>query len=162
MAVLRRSLAQDSVVYYTLTISVPFFILLSLVTWLLPLNQSEPVLSYKAQCWCPVEFTHEMVEYTNAVCGAVFNLRIQGIDPGTRNVDASLYDIPSSDLMPVTSDDMKEKEFMPIKESSEFLQLNRRRLTKRGISSMSRHHLCYSCLPSASQFLIWFGHSCLG
>ncbi|GFN79678.1 innexin [Plakobranchus ocellatus] len=152
MAVLRRSLAQDSVVYYTFTISVPFFVLLSLVTWLLPLSpelqpqsvegssaghggrahlgQSEPVLSYKAKCWCPVEFTHNMVEYTNAVCGAAFNLRIQGIDPATRNLGASLYDVSFSDLIPVSAGDLKNKEFLPQKESSEFLRLKQEKTDK--------------------------------
>ncbi|GFN79675.1 pannexin 8 [Plakobranchus ocellatus] len=174
MAVPRRSLAQDSVVYYTLTVSVPFFLLLSLVTWLLPLNpdlqpqtlqtaeirsaehrgrahlvQSVPSLNYEAQCWCPSQFTHNMVEYTNAVCGAAFNLRIQGIDPATRNLGVSLYDISFSDLIPVSAGDHKDKEFMPRvsnetqsetptiniqtptqKESSEFLRLKQEKTDK--------------------------------
>ncbi|GFO42090.1 pannexin 10 [Plakobranchus ocellatus] len=106
------------------------------------LVQSEPSLSYKAQCWCPSQFTDYMVKYTNAVCGAAFNLRIRGIDTATRGLGVSLYDIPFSELMAVSADYLKDKEFVPWwsnenqdetpainnqtltqKESSEFLRL---------------------------------------
>ncbi|GFN73870.1 pannexin 10 [Plakobranchus ocellatus] len=113
------------------------------------LVQSEPDLSYKAKCRCPVQITDNMVEHMNAVCGAAFNLRISGIDPATRGLGVSLFDIPFSELSPVSADDLKDKEFMPgvsnetqdetpavnvktptQKESSEFFRLKQEKTDK--------------------------------
>ncbi|GFO27069.1 pannexin 8 [Plakobranchus ocellatus] len=136
MGVFRRSLAQDSVTYYTYTVSVIFFLILSLVTWLLPLSpdfqpqdqsvegnlavkqkksvEAEIKPRYKAQCWCPVAFAPSMVVYTNAVCGAAFNQAIQGIDPDGDKVGASLYDIAFSEEIPDSEGERDAKKFKPV------------------------------------------------
>lgn len=118
----RQSLGLDHVDRYN-TWAVLFLLLLALISWLLPLSpvllsqaetpvsrdtagfKREPVITkmakrYKAQCWCPAQFTGSHVSYTHAVCEAAFNFIING--GNYSEAPASLYGpAKSGEVVPV-------------------------------------------------------------
>uniref|UniRef100_A0A2C9KRZ6 Innexin n=1 Tax=Biomphalaria glabrata TaxID=6526 RepID=A0A2C9KRZ6_BIOGL len=94
---------EDSVDRYNHTWLVSFLLALAAFTLLIPYIFDMPDRSVPSsdnfkltvKCWCPAEFTNNMVEFTNAECGAAFQKAQAGSQAGTDSNGASLYRIPN-------------------------------------------------------------------
>ncbi|CAL1535385.1 unnamed protein product [Lymnaea stagnalis] len=105
MVFFRKSLSEDFVDRYNHTWFFWSLLVLSVVTWLLPLSPTlHPIKTsglqreYSAHCWCPSEFTNAHRAYTETICGTAFNRKLRN-EPQSGDVQLQMASDPDLDIL---------------------------------------------------------------